>query len=187
MSYLTSPFFVVQVHSWFCETRFDELMDLLFSVKISVDYATIKNRFLCLHHLLVYILKVNQHCDLFFVLFFVLLVLMFLTVVSLALVIGTFLIAELFFFMVGTRCTHTYQSQINKIWNNQHASQYMRWICFPVIHRTQLSACCIWLRSGWVIINLCVRACVCVCVCSWVYVCVCLFVCFCVCVCVHVH
>ncbi|ONK55058.1 uncharacterized protein A4U43_UnF8030 [Asparagus officinalis] len=51
---------ILEVHSWFFEIRVDELMDLLFSVKISADSDAIKNRFLCLHYLLVHILQKND-------------------------------------------------------------------------------------------------------------------------------
>lgn len=51
---------ILEVNILFCQTRIVEVMDLLFSVKISVDGMTIENRFSCLHYVLAHILKRND-------------------------------------------------------------------------------------------------------------------------------
>ncbi|KAJ6741796.1 ARM REPEAT SUPERFAMILY PROTEIN [Salix viminalis] len=51
---------ILQEHSWFCSSRFVELIDLLLGQKSPADVATLKNRFACFHILIVHALEMNS-------------------------------------------------------------------------------------------------------------------------------
>ncbi|OVA07380.1 putative domain NUC173 [Macleaya cordata] len=53
----TLLFGILQEHTWFYSSRFDEMMDLFLGLKIPVDIMSLRSRFACFHTLLVYILK----------------------------------------------------------------------------------------------------------------------------------
>uniref|UniRef100_A0A6M2EYR9 Uncharacterized protein n=1 Tax=Populus davidiana TaxID=266767 RepID=A0A6M2EYR9_9ROSI len=51
---------ILQEHTWFCSSRFVELIDLLLGLKSPDDVATLKNRFACFHILIVHALEMNS-------------------------------------------------------------------------------------------------------------------------------
>ncbi|XP_043691998.1 RRP12-like protein isoform X2 [Telopea speciosissima] len=48
---------ILEEHTWFMSSKFDELLDLFLILKPPVDIMSLKNRFACFHILLVHILK----------------------------------------------------------------------------------------------------------------------------------
>lgn len=51
---------ILQEHTWFCSSRFVELIDLLLGLKSPDDVATLKNRFACFHILIVHALEMTS-------------------------------------------------------------------------------------------------------------------------------
>ncbi|WOG91007.1 hypothetical protein DCAR_0310255 [Daucus carota subsp. sativus] len=48
---------ILEKHSWFCSSRFNELMELLVGLKLPVDLISLKRRFSCFQTLLIYAIK----------------------------------------------------------------------------------------------------------------------------------
>lgn len=51
---------ILEKHSWFCDSKSEELIDLLLSIKPPPYVATIRRRFECLHVLMVHALKISS-------------------------------------------------------------------------------------------------------------------------------
>lgn len=50
-----------QEHTWFCSSRWEELIELLFGLKSPADVAVLKSRLACFQMLIVHALKVRYH------------------------------------------------------------------------------------------------------------------------------